>query len=116
MRELTNILSRAQYAAGVGLAALVAASCGGTNGAGGNAPVTAALTAIEMVRVLEQPLDVQLSLPGELSAYQSVAIFPRVTGFVKTVDVDRGSRVRKADLLATLDAPELVAERSEAQS
>ena len=49
----------------------------------------------------------QLSLPGELTAYQSVAIYPRVTGFVKTVRVDRGSRVRAGDVLATLDAPEL---------
>jgi RND family efflux transporter MFP subunit len=66
--------------------------------------------------VVEQPLDVQLSLPAELTAFQSVAIFPRVTGFVKTVNVDRGSRVRAGDLLATIEAPELVAQRSEAQS
>ena len=71
---------------------------------------------IDVVRVVEQPLDVQLSLPGELTPYQSVAIYPRVTGFVKTVRVDRGSRVRAGDVLATLDAPELVAQRAEAQS
>jgi RND family efflux transporter MFP subunit len=66
--------------------------------------------------VLEQSLDVQLSLAGELTAYQAVAIFPRVTGFVKTVTVDRGSKVRAGDLLAILEAPELVAQRAEAQS
>lgn len=71
---------------------------------------------IDVVRVLEQPLDVQLSLPGELTAYQSVAIFPRVTGFVNTVAVDRGSRVSAGALLATLEAPEIVAQRAEAQS
>ncbi len=58
----------------------------------------------------------QLSLPGELVAYESVAIHPRVSGFVKTVAVDRGSVVRKGDLLVTLDAPEVVAQRAEAQS
>jgi RND family efflux transporter MFP subunit len=71
---------------------------------------------IDVVRVVEQPLNVQLSLPGELTAYQSVGIYPRVAGFVKTVPVDRGTRVRAGDLLATLEAPELVAQRSEAQS
>jgi RND family efflux transporter MFP subunit len=71
---------------------------------------------ITTVRVSERPLDVQLSLPGELRAFQSVDIFPRVTGFVKTVVVDRGSRVLGGDTLATLDAPELVAQRAEAQS
>jgi RND family efflux transporter MFP subunit len=79
------------------------------------APATGPET-IDVVRVLEQPLDVQLSLPGELTAYQSVAMFPRVTGFVKAVTVDRGSKVQTGDLLVTLEAPELVAQRAEAQS
>jgi RND family efflux transporter MFP subunit len=35
---------------------------------------------------------------------------------VKTLRVDRGSRVRAGDLIAVLEAPELVAQRSEAQS
>jgi RND family efflux transporter MFP subunit len=69
-----------------------------------------------VVRVVEKLLDVPLSLPGELTAFQSVAMFPRVTGFVKTVDVDRGSRVRAGQLLASLEAPELGAQRSEGQS
>jgi membrane fusion protein, multidrug efflux system len=43
-------------------------------------------------------------------------MFPRVTGFVKAVNVDRGSKVREGQLLASLEAPELVAQRSEAQS
>ena len=71
---------------------------------------------ITTVRVTEQPLDVQMSLPGELRPYQSVDIFPRVTGFVKSIVVDRGSRVNAGDVLATLEAPELVAQRAEAQS
>jgi RND family efflux transporter MFP subunit len=72
--------------------------------------------AIDVVRVVSQPLDVQLSLPGELAAYQAVAIYPRVNGFVKTLRVDRGSHVHAGELLATLDAPEVAAQRSEAQS
>ena len=93
-------------------------SCGGTDRATGGAPAAAASgsVAVDIVRVVRQPLDVQLSLPGELTAYQSVAIFSRVSGFVKTVSVDRGSSVQAGDLLATLEAPELVAQRSEAQS
>ena len=99
------------------LVASMTAACG-RDGASRGAPVAAPTgpAAIDVVRVVEQPLDVQLSLPAELSAFQSVAIYPRVTGFVKAVNVDRGSRVRAGDLLATLDAPELVAQRAEAQS
>jgi membrane fusion protein (multidrug efflux system) len=71
---------------------------------------------IEVVRVVEQPVHVTLSMPGELNPYQTVAIYPRVTGFVKTIRVDRGSRMRAGELIAVLEAPELVAQRSEAQS
>jgi RND family efflux transporter MFP subunit len=55
-------------------------------------------------------------MPAELTAYQTVAIYPRVTGFVKTIRVDRGTRVRAGEILAVLDAPELGAQRAEAQS
>ena len=71
---------------------------------------------IEVVKVVEQPLNVTLSLPGELAPYQTVALYARVTGFVKTIAVDRGSRVRAGQQLAVLEAPELVAQKSEAQS
>jgi membrane fusion protein, multidrug efflux system len=97
-------------------ASLATAACGGGDGAARTAPVTTGPAAIEVVRVIEQSLDVPLSLPGELTAFQSVAMFPRVTGFVKAVNVDRGSTVRAGQLLASLEAPELVAQRAEAQS
>jgi membrane fusion protein, multidrug efflux system len=71
---------------------------------------------VEVVKVVEQPLNVTLSLPGELTPYQTVALYSRVTGFVKAITVDRGSRVREGQQLAALEAPELVAQKSEAQS
>jgi len=100
------------------LALSMAAACGGGDGAPPAAPATAAAgpATIDVVRVVEQMLDVPLSLPGELTAFQSVAMFPRVTGFVKAVNVDRGSNVRAGDVLVSLEAPELAAQRAEAQS
>lgn len=71
---------------------------------------------VEVVAVVDRPVNVTLSMPAELNPYQTVAIYPRVTGFVKSIAVDRGSRVRTGQLLATLDAPELAAQRAEAQS
>lgn len=71
---------------------------------------------LDVAVVVEQPLDVQLTLPGELNAFQSVDIVPRVGGFVKSVPVDRGSRVSAGQVLLTLDAPELVSQRAEAEA
>jgi membrane fusion protein (multidrug efflux system) len=72
--------------------------------------------ALEVVPVVARRLETSISLPAELAAYESVAIYPRVPGFVEEVVVDRGSKVRKGELLARLSAPELAAQRAEAES
>jgi RND family efflux transporter MFP subunit len=91
-------------------------ACGGSGAARSEKATAPGPPTIEVVRVLERPVNVTLSLPAELTPYQTVAIYPRVTGFVKSIRVDRGSRVRAGDLIAVLEAPELAAQRSEAQS
>ena len=118
MTTAKNDSVRVRRILGVALAAAIAAGCGGRNSTSRTPPAAAAAgpTTIDVVRVVERSLDVPLSLPGELTAFQSVDIFPRVTGFVKAVSVDRGSRVRAGDVLISLEAPELVAQRAEAQS
>jgi RND family efflux transporter MFP subunit len=71
---------------------------------------------VEVADVVARPVDVTLDLPGELNPFQAVAVFPKVTGFVKSIHVDRGSHVRAGDVLVELEAPELVAQRAEGQS
>jgi len=81
----------------------------------GQAPVPGPPT-VETVQVVEQLVAVTLDMPGELDPYETVAIYPRATGFVKTIRVDRGSHVKTGDLLVQIEAPELAAQRAEAQS
>lgn len=76
----------------------------------------AAPPAVDTVRVVSQRLDMTVSLPGELLPYEEVRIFPRVSGFVKWIGVDRGSKVKKGQLLAILTAPEIVEQKAAAQS
>jgi membrane fusion protein, multidrug efflux system len=115
MRMQTHF-AQARLACAV-LLLLTAFGCGGpapaqtTEKAAPAGPAT-----VEVVKVVEQPLNVTLSLPGELTPYETVALYSRVTGFVKTIAVDRGSRVRAGQQLAVLEAPELVAQKAEAQS
>lgn len=89
-------------------------------GAGGSAPAgragQPAAATVDVVRVVRQPVDVILSMPGQLDPYESVAIYPKATGFVRRIRVDRGSRVRAGDVLVELEAPEFQAQRAEAQS
>lgn len=71
---------------------------------------------VEVVPVVAETLHLTAALPGELTPYEAVAIYPRVTGFVEQISVDRGSFVRRGALLARLSAPELAAQRAEAES
>lgn len=94
---------------------LAAAGCG--NGAPPAQTATpAGPQTIDVIRVVRRPIDVTLEMPGQLDPYETVAVYPKVTGFVKTIRVDRGSRVKAGELMAELEAPELVAQRAESQS
>ena len=92
------------------------AACGGTSAPPPERPPASEPPTIQAVTVVERPLNVTLSMPGQLDPYEAVAVYPKVTGFVKTMAVDRGSRVRTGQVLATLEAPELAAQRAESQS
>jgi membrane fusion protein (multidrug efflux system) len=71
---------------------------------------------VEVVPVTSSKLDTTARLPGELAPYEMVALYPRVNGFVEEIPVDRGSVVRRGQLLARLSAPELASHRAEAES
>jgi RND family efflux transporter MFP subunit len=96
----------------------VATACDSTNGERRPAVALASSTLpnVEVVAVVAQQLDTTTRLPAEIYAYESVALVPRVSGFVDEVLVDRGTRVRKGQLLARLSAPELASQRAEAES
>jgi membrane fusion protein, multidrug efflux system len=71
---------------------------------------------VEVVPVASQKLATTFTLPAQLVPFQSVNVYPKVTGFVDTIRVDRGSRVHKGELIVRLSAPELVAQRGQAES
>ncbi len=57
-----------------------------------------------------------LDIPAELTAFKQVDIYAKVSSYVKSLNADVGSTVKKGQLLATLEAPELVAQVSSAES
>jgi membrane fusion protein, multidrug efflux system len=71
---------------------------------------------IEVVAVSSQYLQETIPLPGELLPFLSVDLSPKITGIVESVNVDRGTRVKKGDILIQLRAPELQAQRREAEA
>src|SRR6516162_6314376 len=93
-------------------------SCGSNTDSSTKAQASgpAAAPTVEVVKVVSKTLSVTTRLPGELQAYEAVAVFPKVTAYVDSISVDRGTRVKSGQLMALLVAPEVAAQRAEAQS
>ena len=66
--------------------------------------------------VSEAALSTAIRLPGQLEPFNEVNLFPKVNGFVKQILVDRGSIVKKGQLMITLEAPEMQAQLQAATS
>jgi len=62
---------------------------------------------LEVVSPVSMQPQIEVKLPGDLNPWFETKIYANVKGFVKEVYVDRGSIVKKGQLLALLDAPEL---------
>jgi membrane fusion protein, multidrug efflux system len=73
-------------------------------------------TNVETAKVVSQPLNKTVTIPGDLTAYQSVNLSARVSGFVESIAVDRGTWVKRGQGLARISAPELRAQRAEAEA
>jgi RND family efflux transporter MFP subunit len=73
-------------------------------------------TAVEMAKVVSQALNKTVTIPGDLTPYQAVDLSARVSGFVESVIVDRGTWVKRGQVLARISAPELRAQRAEAEA
>lgn len=91
---------------------LTAVSCGSkekpvdlTNGPSTTAKADSAKT--ELIPVVQRPLSSYIQLPGEFRPFEMVNIYPKVNGFIKTLNVDRGSVVTQGQVLMTLEAPEI---------
>jgi membrane fusion protein (multidrug efflux system) len=83
-----------------------------TNGAAGAGSSQQVVTA----SVESQKLDTTLSLPAQVTPYEAVDVYAKVTGFIDAILVDRGSRVKAGEVIVRLSAPELVAQRTQAQA
>lgn len=53
-----------------------------------------------------------VSLPGSVFPYQQATLYARVAGYLKAIRVDKGDPVKAGQLLAEIEVPELVADRT----
>jgi len=68
--------------------------------------------AVQVVRPKRGPITRNVTLPGEIKPYQQATLYAKVAGYLKTITVDKGDQVKEGKLLAEIEVPELIAERS----
>ncbi len=51
----------------------------------------------------------RITVPGTVTPYEQVTLYAKVTGYLKSIKVDIGDRVRRGDVLAEIDVPEMAA-------
>jgi RND family efflux transporter MFP subunit len=67
----------------------------------------------ELVPVISKVVSRTIELPGEFLPFLSVSLHAKVASYVESVRVDRGSEVKKGELLVELSAPEMTAQIAE---
>ncbi len=77
-------------------------------------PTKAAEVAVAPIQELQ--LKKIIEIPGELKAFQNVAIEAKVEGYISWIGVDRGSRVKRNDKILTIFCPELEEHEQEEES
>ena len=65
------------------------------------------IPSVATVRVARADLSGSITLTGEFVPYQEVDVMAKVSGYVKSINVDIGDRVREGQVLATLEVPEM---------
>jgi len=71
---------------------------------------------VSVVRVAELQLKKNLEIPGELRAFQNVAVEAKEEGYISWMGVDRGSRVKRGDKILTIFCPELQEHEKEVEA
>jgi multidrug efflux pump subunit AcrA (membrane-fusion protein) len=71
---------------------------------------------VETFLLSKEKLTTELRLPAELTGFQQVDLYAKVSSFVKLLKVDIGTKVKKGQLLIVLEAPEISSQLAAAES
>jgi RND family efflux transporter MFP subunit len=91
------------------LALVTAISTACSHGDAVRADEESARTVVGVTEARRMPLARELTLSSELVPFQEIDVYAKEAGYVQQLLVDYGTRVKKGQLMAVLEIPELVA-------
>jgi RND family efflux transporter MFP subunit len=108
---LTAMTAGAILLTGCGLSP--AASPGGSASKDAN---TKGSPQVATVEVVAKDLAQKIELPGSVEGYESVELYAKIGGYLKSIAADIGDEVREGQVLAKLHVPEMLKELDQKQS
>lgn len=80
------------------------------------AATSASPDSVKVFILKKEDVKKQLVFPAELIPFEKAEIFAKANGYIKSIKADIGDRVQKGQVLATVDAPELVSNYEQANA
>ncbi len=71
---------------------------------------------VQVLKPQRRDLAQTLSLPANVSPWYQATLYAKVPGYLKWVGFDKGDQVKKGQLLAVIDAPEVEEQYRQAQA
>lgn len=81
-----------------------------TGGTGINGP------AVQVVTPQRQDMVNALTIPANVAPWAQATLYAKVSGYLASMEADKGDRVRKGQLLAVIDAPEINEQYEQAEA
>ena len=71
---------------------------------------------VQVLKVQRRDISQTLTLPANISPWVQATLYGKVSGYVKWIGVDKGDVVKRGQLLAVLDAPEIEDQYKQAEA
>ena len=95
----------------------VAPLCGCKPDSAGTKPKPQAPLTVQTVRPFQGPITRSITLPTfRILPLQEATIYAKISGYLKTLTVDKGDDVKEGQLLAEIEVPELLADQAQFQA
>jgi RND family efflux transporter MFP subunit len=96
--------------------ALPVGSCAGAKKAEAKDTAAADVPTVAVDKAKVERISRELALTAEFRPYQEIDVMAKVAGYVKSINVDIGDRVKQGQLIATLEIPEMADDQVRAKS
>src|SRR5258707_182414 len=91
-----------------GLLLILASGCSRNDKVEAGTAAAPDIQSVAVTKATTEDLSHGLVLTAEFKPFQEVDVMAKVAGYVKSIKVDLGDRVKQGQLLATLEIPEMV--------